>query len=64
MRAPSKTVKTGAAAGAMSLILVWVIGTIWPTLDIPGEVAAAFTVVLSSVSAWIVRDPQKGDAKH
>lgn len=62
MRAPSKTVQTGAAAGAVSIIIVWLVTAIFPAVVIPGEVAAAFTVVISSVSAWIVRDPAKG--KH
>lgn len=62
MRAPSKTVQTGAAAGAASIIIVWLVTSIFPAVVIPGEVAAAFTVVISSVSAWIVRDPAKG--KH
>lgn len=62
MRAPSKTVQTSAAAGAVSIIIVWLVTSIFPAVVIPGEVAAAFTVVISSVSAWIVRDSGKG--KH
>lgn len=62
MRAPSTTVQTGATAGALSIIIVWLTGQIWPEVVVPGEVAAAFTLIISSVAAWVVRDPAKG--KH
>lgn len=64
MRAPSKTVTTGSAAGALVIIIVWVVGEIWPGVDIPAEVSAAMTLLISTVSAWIVRDPQRRPAKH
>lgn len=64
MRAPSKTVTTGSAAGAAVIIIVWLIGTIWPGVDIPAEVSAAMTVIVSSAAAWIVPDPDRRPAKH
>lgn len=63
IKAPSKTVKTGSAAGALSIIVIWGVKSIWPDLDVPPEVSAAFTLLLSSAAAWIVRDPNKG-VKH
>lgn len=64
-RAPSKTVTTGGVAGALTIVVAWIAGVIWPSLDIPAEVQGAFTVVVTFVAAWIVRDPQRRDtAKH
>lgn len=64
-RAPSKTVTTGGVAGAITIVLAWIAGTIWPSLDIPAEVQGAFTVVVTFIAAWIVRDPARRDpAKH
>lgn len=64
MRAPSKTVQTGATAGAVVILMVWVLHAIFPALVIPDTVVAALTVIVTSVSAWIVRDPAKGTGKH
>lgn len=64
MRAPSKTVTTGGAAGAAVIIIVWLIGAIWPGVDIPAEVSAAMTVIISSAAAWIVPDPDRRPARH
>lgn len=64
-RAPSKTVTTGGVAGAITIVLAWAAQTIWPSLDIPAEVQGAFTVVVTFLAAWIVRDPQRrAEAKH
>lgn len=64
MRAPSKTVTTGSAAGAIVIIVVWVLGAIWPDVHIPAEVSAAMTVIVSSAAAWIVPDPDRRPARH
>jgi hypothetical protein len=64
-RAPSKTVTTGGVAGAITIALTWVAQTIWPGLDIPAEVQGAFTVIVTFLAAWIVRDPERrATAKH
>lgn len=64
-RAPSKTVTTGGVAGAITIVLVWAVQTIWPSLDVPAEVQGAITVVVTFVAAWIVRDPQRtAGSKH
>lgn len=64
MRAPSKTVATGSVAGALVIIIVWSVGQIWPGVDIPAEVSAAMTLLISSAAAWIVPDPDRRRAKH
>lgn len=63
MREPSKTVKTGSVAGAVTIVMVWAVGGIWPTLDVPPEVAAAVTLIVTAVAAWIVPDPDRAP-KH
>ena len=64
-RAPSKTVTTGGVAGAITVVLVWIAQTIWPSLDVPAEVQGAITVVVTFLAAWIVRDPdRRSTAKH
>ena len=63
VRPPSKTVTTGSLAGALTIVLLWTFGGVWPDVYVPPEVAAAITVIISQVAAWIVPDPAKG-AKH
>lgn len=63
MREPSKTVKTGSVAGAVTIVMVWAVGSIWPTLDVPPEVSAAVTLIVTAVAAWIVPDPAR-TSKH
>lgn len=50
----SSKVYASAAAGAIAVILVWIIGLF--DVDVPAEVAAAITTVLSAVGAWLIRD--------
>lgn len=64
MRSPSKTVKTGSVSGATVIVLVWVFGIVWPDIPVPPEVAAAATLIVGAVAAWIVPDPGRGQAKH
>lgn len=65
-RAPSKTVTTGGVAGALTIVLVWIAQTVFPSLDVPAEIQGAITVVVTFLAAWIIRDPDRsGDtAKH
>lgn len=44
-------VAAGGAAGAASVVLVWVAGLFG--LDVPAEVASAFTVLLSFAAAYL-----------
>jgi hypothetical protein len=43
-------VAAGGLGGALALILVWALGY---AVTIPPEVAAAFTLLLSSLCAWL-----------
>lgn len=43
-------VATGALAGAVSVILVWIITKCG--LDVPPEISSAFTTVVSAVSSY------------
>lgn len=51
--APAPKVVAGTAAGALTVILVWVAGLLG--LDVPAEVAAAVTVLLSTGAAYLKR---------
>lgn len=65
LRAPSKTVTTGGVAGAITIVIVWIAQSVWPSIDVPATVQGAVTVIVSYVAAWIVRDPdRRPTAKH
>lgn len=44
-------VKAGGAAGAASVVLVFVLGALG--VSVPAEVASALTTLLSTVAAWL-----------
>lgn len=48
-------VAAGGAAGAVTIVLVWIAGELG--LEIPGEVAAAITVLISTAAGWLKSDP-------
>lgn len=48
---PTSKVAAGGAAGSLSIVLVWLAGM--AGLDITPEVAAAFTVLLSTGAAYL-----------
>ena len=50
---PVPKVTAAAAGGGLAVILVWVAGLLG--VDVPPEVAAAFTTVLSFAGGWIKR---------
>jgi hypothetical protein len=55
--APSKKVAAGGVAGALTVVLVWVINTFMLTnqaQQIPGEVASAITTIFSFAVAYFV----------
>ncbi|MDK7749200.1 hypothetical protein QP572_02360 [Brevibacterium sp. UMB10442] len=64
MREPSRTVTTGGASGAIVIIILWILGLFFPTLEIPAEVAGALTLIVSTLGAWIVPDPDRRPNKH
>ena len=53
-RTPTRKVGAGALAGAVSVIAVWAAGL--AGLEVPGEVASAFTTILTFVASWFVTD--------
>ena len=57
LRTPSRTVTTGTAAGAAAVVIVWVLGMF--AVDVPGEVQAAFAVIVTVLAAWVQPDPAR-----
>lgn len=57
LRAPSRTIQTSAVAGAVTTIIVWALQQVSPGLEIPADVAAAITMVISFLAGWAVPDP-------
>jgi hypothetical protein len=55
MPGPTTNVAVTSGAGAVSIILMWVASLFH--LDIPMPVAAAVTVVISSVSGYLIPHP-------
>lgn len=51
---PTPKVAAGGAAGAASILLVWILGQ--SGLDVPAEVAAALTVLIGTGAAYMKRD--------
>jgi hypothetical protein len=51
---PTRKVSAGALASALSIIIVW--GASMAGLEIPPEVASAFTTLLGFVTAWFVKE--------
>jgi hypothetical protein len=49
--APRPKVVAGGAAGAFTVVLVWVAGMYG--LDVPAEVASAFTVLVSFAAGYV-----------
>jgi hypothetical protein len=53
--APVNKVTYGALAGALSVIIVYVINTyVTPTKPLPSEVSSAFTTILSFIVSYFV----------
>lgn len=53
----SPKVQAGGVTGAAALVLVWVAGQFG--LEVPAEVAIAFTTVLAFVAGYVVPDPKR-----
>jgi putative flippase GtrA len=51
---PDRKVAAGGLAGALSIIVVWLMSL--GGVDVPGEVAAAFTTILGFVTAYFVKN--------
>lgn len=63
---PNTKVAAGALAGALSVILVWLIPTVIgadaegkPKVEIPAEIASAITTVLTFLVSYFVPEKEK-----
>jgi hypothetical protein len=52
--APTTKVAAGGVAGALTVLVVWILGLLHVT--VPPEVASALTVVISFATSYIVRE--------
>lgn len=52
MNGISSKVGLGAAAGAITIIIVWIVGLLG--LEVPPEVASAFTVLITAITGYAV----------
>lgn len=55
----SPKVTAGGGAGALALIIVWVAGQFG--LEVPAEVAVAFTTLITLVASWVVPDSMRDE---
>jgi putative flippase GtrA len=66
-KAPTTKVAAGGVAGALTVLVVWILGLL--QVPVPPEVASALTVILSFVTSYFVRqrvpaaaNPSGGDS--
>jgi hypothetical protein len=52
---PQPKVIAGATAGAITILVVFVVQSIWPDFEIPPAVASAFTTLISFAAAYFKR---------
>ena len=50
---PKAKVVAGGLGGAVSVILIWILSA-YANVELPAEVAAAFTLVVSTVVAYLI----------
>ena len=53
VKKPTRTVNATALGGALGIIVVWLISFI---VDVPGEVAAAISTVMATLTGWFVKN--------
>jgi putative flippase GtrA len=51
--APTTKVTAGGVAGALTVLVVWILGLLH--VPVPPEVASAITVIISFVTSYLVR---------
>jgi hypothetical protein len=51
--APTTKVAAGGAAGALTVLLVWILGLLH--VPVPPEVASAITVIISFITSYLVK---------
>ena len=54
--APTPKVATGALAGALSVIIIWILGQFH--INVPPEIASAFTTVISAGASYFAPHSQ------
>ena len=54
---PTRKVGLGAVAGALTIIIVWVASD-FGGIDVPAEVASAFTAILTFATSYFVKDTE------
>jgi len=52
--APTTKVAAGGVAGALTVLVVWILGLFH--VEVPPEAASALTVVISFVTSYLVRE--------
>lgn len=52
---PVAKVAAAGIAGAITVLVVFIINLIWPDVEIPNEVAAAFTAIVAFAAGYIKR---------
>lgn len=50
---PQPKVAAAGIAGAITVLVVFAVGLIWPNVEIPNEVAAAFTALVAFAAGYI-----------
>lgn len=53
---PHPKVANAVIVGAIVTILIWIVKLLW-SIDVPGEVGAASTTILSFIVSWLTPDP-------
>lgn len=56
-KTPTRKVTSGALAGALAAILVWA-SKAFGGVEIPGEVGAGITVILTAITSYFVSEPE------
>ena len=57
MERPNKKVGAGALAGALAIVLIWVISLFG--VEVPGAVGAAIATIFGFITAYYVPEPTK-----
>jgi putative flippase GtrA len=53
--APTAKVSAVGIGGSVTAVLFWILGQFW-SVEIPPEIAAAITTIISFLSGYLVRD--------
>lgn len=56
-KVPTRKVTSGALAGAIAAMVVWA-SKAFGGVEIPGEVGAGITVILTAITSYFVSEPE------